>query len=386
MKKDRRFPSKLNIARMALSFFIAVALFVHAPLEAEAKAYNNNGLSLSALSSQFNIALDGTNEMDGTSLYGSYEGDFTLSFRLTSTRPYMSGLLVVPVHLYLAGDVESVNVSLSTSSLPQEFSVAPVGTLAAQVSPVGPAKMDFSLYINTMGYYFSGFLDFSVTFHVQASSYPKDYLLSALYGSFTVYTHKIQNFYVTYDSLSDMGMPLASIYNAIGLCSTYISNVFTAVQNNTTSTATWLEALVKHADSNSKAEIKAVDAAKQALVNELQQLKLSGTSNADEIMHGYDKSEQDSDNQRFEDSRAELQEQEDSLFESASQGFGSLDMSEYSFGRFTAMLGALSFVSGFLQSCYVKMGDFGAIVTVGMVVMIATKVIGVYRFSTGGDG
>lgn len=109
------------------------------------------------------------------------------------------------------------------------------------------------------------------------------------------------------------------------------------------------------------------------------------TDYLEDIIHGYDNTEQTSDNQRFEDSRQELQEQEDSLFSSALEGFGDLNMDDYSFGKFSAMAAAFTFVSGFMQSLYVKMGDFGVIVTIGLVVMIASKVIGLYRFSTGGD-
>lgn len=192
----------------------------------------------------------------------------------------------------------------------------------------------------------------------------------------------------------------------------YLGNIFTAIQNNTSSTATWLQTLVNHVDANhraqisndntnrdkiisalnanSKAEIADADKNAANIISTLNANHKAQTENddknADNIMHDYDTTDQDADNKKFDDSQKELEQVEDSLFGDALTGFSSLDMSQYSFGRFTAMLGALTFVSGFLQSCYVKMGDFGAIVTVGLVVMIATKVIGIYRFSTGGDG
>lgn len=106
----------------------------------------------------------------------------------------------------------------------------------------------------------------------------------------------------------------------------------------------------------------------------------NNNQNAQDIMHSYDSSAQQSDNERFESSRQELQEEEDSLFGDATSGFDSLDMSEFGLGKFSQMQGAFSFVSGFLQSLYVKMGAFGSIVTVGLVLMIATKVIGLFRF------
>lgn len=186
----------------------------------------------------------------------------------------------------------------------------------------------------------------------------------------------------------------------------YLGNIFTAIQNNTSSTATWMQTLVNHVDANHRAQIsndntnrdkiisalnansraEIADADRNAaniisILNANHKAQVDNDDkNADDIMNSYDKSVQDSDNKRFEDSRKELQEQEDSLFSSATEGFGSLDMSDYSFGRFSAMQGAFSFVSGFIQSCYVKMGDFGAVVTVGLVLLIATKVIGLFRF------
>ena len=164
----------------------------------------------------------------------------------------------------------------------------------------------------------------------------------------------------------------------------YLGNIFTAIQNNTSSTATWLQTLVNHVDANHRAQISNADTNAANIISTLNANHKAQTENddknADDIMNSYDKSDQDSDNKRFEDSRKELQEQEDSLFSSAMEGFGSLDMSDYSFGRFSAMQGAFSFVSGFIQSCYVKMGDFGAVVTVGLVLLIATKVIGLFRF------
>lgn len=99
-----------------------------------------------------------------------------------------------------------------------------------------------------------------------------------------------------------------------------------------------------------------------------------------EIIDGYDNSQQTGDNQRFEDSRQELQEEEDSLFNDAMSEFGDLDMDDYSIGKFAAMQAAFSFVSGFLQSLYVQMGDFGSIVTIGLVLLIASLVIGLYKY------
>lgn len=116
------------------------------------------------------------------------------------------------------------------------------------------------------------------------------------------------------------------------------------------------------------------------ILDTLQQGNADANKNAQDIMHSYDSSNQQDDNQRFEDSRKELQEEEDNLFGSAMEGFDDLNLDDYSFKKFAAMQSALSFVSGFLQSLYVQMGDFGSIVTIGLVLLIASLVIGIYKY------
>ncbi|AXF52336.1 MAG: hypothetical protein [Inoviridae sp.] len=108
--------------------------------------------------------------------------------------------------------------------------------------------------------------------------------------------------------------------------------------------------------------------------------------NADDIMHSYDSGSQEDKNSEFDASQKQLQETEDNLFGSASGYFSGLDFSLFDIAKFTSVVSSLSFVSGLMQSLFQKMGDFGLIVTVGMVIMIASKVIGVYRFSTGDHG
>lgn len=113
----------------------------------------------------------------------------------------------------------------------------------------------------------------------------------------------------------------------------------------------------------------------------------NNNKNADDIMNSYDDTNQSSDNDRFDSSQKQLQDTEDSLFGDASAAFDALDLSQYVIGSNSSVVAAMSFVSGFLQSLFQKMGVFGTIVTSGMVVLIVSKVIGLYRFSTdGGKG
>lgn len=119
--------------------------------------------------------------------------------------------------------------------------------------------------------------------------------------------------------------------------------------------------------------------------NNSQNIINNANQNADNIMHSYDSNSQDSDNQRFDSSQKELQEAEDSLFSSASDNFGALDMTSYYFDQITGLTAAFSFVSGLMQSIFIKSGNYGSIITIGLVVMIASAIIGLYRFSSG-DG
>lgn len=136
------------------------------------------------------------------------------------------------------------------------------------------------------------------------------------------------------------------------------------IDNRNRNTSSILNAL----NANSKAEIADAD------------------KNADNIMNSYDSTESDSNNKKFDDSQKELQAAEDSLFGDASEGFAKLDFTAFKILDYPNVVASLTFVSGFLQSLYVNMGEFGIIVTVGMAVLIASKVIGLYRFNTDGKG
>lgn len=111
----------------------------------------------------------------------------------------------------------------------------------------------------------------------------------------------------------------------------------------------------------------------------------TANKNADDIMNSYDSTSQGSDNERFDDSQKELQETEDNLFGSATGFFDAVDFTSAASSLVT-IASSLSFVSGLMQQLYIKSGVFGMIVTISLVVMIASKIIGLYRFSTGGDG
>ncbi len=414
MKKDRRFPGKLNTVRMALSFLIALALFVHAPLQA--RAYDT-GVKITPFNSSGNyipLTFGGAVSPSDTIWSYTYEGSFTILLAIDPTSGYQfyNGFIALPVSLSCPAQTDGTNygsmlASISDVQAPDGISFAM--EYVSSSSPMsGPPYYNFNLWIQFDSARIAGRTLASVTFDVSSSSWTYSNKFGAQHVSrlCSVKFSPFQGSVAKYANVWDIDPMAAMLKARLDTSNSYLGNIFTAIQNNTSSTATWMQTLVNHVDANhraqisndntnrdkiisalnanSRAEIADADTNAANIISTLNANHKAQTENddknADNIMHDYDTTDQDSDNKRFEDSRKELQEQEDSLFSSAMEGFGSLDMSDYSLGRFSAMQGAFSFVSGFIQSCYVKMGDFGAVVTVGLVLLIATKVIGLFRF------
>lgn len=428
MEKDRRPARKLHIARAALSLFIALALCVHAPLEVRAASFSftmarnnlfNGTYSYAAetLRIGFGGKIDVTTKYNGSgpsqvnavvSAYGAGTLHFDVDLPIKKTyniTPYDASFYscdflmlelnseVVPrvsASLYSGniGTAEVLNLRAATlvSYGGQDYELGPgynyinIGHFAgSSVNLAVRLSFDVSYNISDVGTSgvdapgsVAGYVTIMPSFTVHSS---------ALYAATLVSTGE-ERINGTLANLSTwLNTMLNAIYTKIGAESSAIQlKIQAQIDNDNTNRDKIISAL----NANSKAEIADADRNAANIISILNANHKAQVDNddknADDIMNSYDKSVQDSDNKRFEDSRKELQEQEDSLFSSATEGFGSLDMSDYSFGRFSAMQGAFSFVSGFIQSCYVKMGDFGAVVTVGLVLLIATKVIGLFRF------
>lgn len=202
-----------------------------------------------------------------------------------------------------------------------------------------------------------------------------------------------------HSSLNSIGTRLSMLYDRIGNASTAGTVIYNIIESSNRITN---ELLTSHQNDNANTNSilnelatqgnktrndlafynqKQIDNNNQNSKNEID----SADKNANDIMHSYDSGSQEDKNKEFDSSQKELQEVEGTLFSSAADAFGGLNLNDYSFSKFTAMANAFTFVSGFMQSLYIKGGDFALIVTIGLVVMIASKVIGLYRFSTGGD-
>lgn len=422
MKKDRRFPGKLNTARMALSFLIAVALLLASSLRAAAASGSDGDLSFGVGSSNATLALEffGNYTKDGSDrdsdIPYSYRGSNLYSFNLSRQNVtkyrYATGSVSKKVTYALAGNLPT---GLKFPSAPRPYiedTSLPEGMTLYISGYTGNATsftVTYTIVLDnvdimrtkrggwTVGFIGTGYgkaSSFGASYH-RISYNPavaSDWTGTVLFGEQVTDLDSGASYF--YSLFHTMDNRLSSIYTRLGDLSSNVTaqakNITDKIQVQINNDNANRDKIISALNANSKAEIADADRNAANIISTLNANHKAQTENddknADNIMHAYDTTDQDSDNKKFDDSQKELEQVEDSLFGDALTGFSSLDMSQYSFGRFTAMLGALTFVSGFLQSAFMKMGDFGAIVTVGLVVMIATKVIGIYRFSTGGDG
>lgn len=339
----------------------------------------------------------------------TYTGFYSEPIMVSSSagRKFTSGYLIIPCTVAFTGNFPTftdTSVSLVSQSVPEGVTVS----LMNQKSET--RSFSFDICITFQDYYYTVSPRLSITYALEANGYAKTsqvaYNANWCKATFTHGNISAQ-YGIFYNDLSEYGPgaswnkmivdacklvvgQVASTGNYIGkICQNILDNMVDYSSRIISAANTNSQNEINAANKNSQSEINAsntnsaneINAANKNSENEIN----TANKNADDIMHSYDSTDQSSDNQRFDESQKQLQETEDSLFSSAMSGFDGLNLGDYSFTKFTDMLQAFSFVSGFIQSLYVKMGDFGLIVTIGLVVMIATKVIGVYRFSTGGD-
>lgn len=361
--------------RVLVSFFMAVVLFVHAPLEARA-AQVSGQVSIAPHGTQALIPLNffGNYTQDGsdrdTRIPYSYSGKGTFSFDIyrpssSAQYRYVSGTASTIVQLGLSSQITGLEAKrimpyLSYASLPDGLTVSMADIAYNSGGTTFRLVFNFDMCdvtsIQIAGITFG--IDLAIG--AQANAFGASYTNAAIAVKFaTDFTDGGLRFY---QYRSDTDPDAANLRAQLSTANAALDVINGSI---TSQTDALLAKIQQHIENDNR------------IINDF---KMSEWSNAQDIMHSYDKTAQDTDNERFEDSRKELQEYEDSLFDSASSGFGSLDMGDYGIGKFSAMQGAFSFVSGFIQSCYVKMGDFGAVVTVGLVLLIATKVIGLFRF------
>lgn len=421
MTKERhRF--QFHILRASLSFFIVLVLSLSLPLSARAYVSGIVGIKDGVFngttylpSSTFTVGYDGIQLLDGSSKVsrgsGYWQIDFPV-FKVVNLDGFGSYANSYDDFYFLLNQFVDLRMSVSSPASPSALRVYNVQSEIVYVfdgkEHVTVSNITTRLPLPFLSDYLSIFLrvklsyDYNYTTSTSSPAMPVGYIAftpsvsinnSNLYGRKIVTTGEK----LVADGIASLSTwlntMLNSIFNKIGAESSAIQNKIQAQINNDnantksitdkiaaqiTNDNTNTNKIINSANTNSQNEINAANKNSQ---NEI----AAANKNADDIMHDYDTTKQDSDNQKFDDAQKELQEVEDNLFGQAVSGFSDLNMADYTIGKFSAVLGAFSFVSNFIQSLYVKMDDFGTIVTIGLVVMIATKVIGVYRFSTGGD-
>lgn len=427
MKRTER-TTQNCIWRAALSVFVAVVLFVHAPLEAEAVTANGAlSVTCSAPYPIIPLSFFGNYTVNGSdsnvSIPYVFRGETPLSFRIgrSSSTPfhqYVSGIISFRVTFSIAGQIYGFDPSYMPVSIVDVS--APEGVnVSLRPADYSPKKSVVDVIFNFKNFDITFASDIGVTFSVALTGIANANLYGASYmyclASVATATDYVSAGLTFYDSLSEVDSDVAFFRTTATAISNSVSSIYarlydinqnvtsqatniinkiqaqmTADAANTKSITDKLQSQINNDNSNSTNQVNAANKNSQneigaANANSKNEID-AANKNANDIMHDYDTTSQDTDNKKFADSQKQLQDVEDNLFGQAVSGFDALDMSDYTIGHLTTVLPAFSFVSGFIQSLFVKMGDFGVIVTVGLVVMIATKVIGVYRFSTGGDG
>lgn len=390
-----------------LSLFMAVILFLECPFTASAETVTGAGLT---------INMSGTNTMIPLTFFGNYtdtegdrdsfipytyEGAVTLPINVRRSQGphyvYVSGVALIDVTFTATSQITGathgyISASILSSSLPPGMSVnlriksrshgksvyqlvlsfnrvdlimAQEGSVTLSLSEVITAQAhDFGAsyqtsYINVTN---SGdFVDQGLTFQSNLNGYDPD--ISVFHNYFREIRNAVQS---TYDRLGIMN---TNILNQTGRIDHSIWALNSQTQTNTTAISDRIE----RSTATLMTEI-------QTSSNNIQS---NADKNANDIMHSFDSTEFDSVNDELSVSQKEYLDTEDSLFADATGAFSKLDFSQYSFERFIGMIASLSFVSSALQSFYLKSGPFGLIVTISMVVMLASKVIGLHRFSTG---
>lgn len=402
-KERRRF--QLYILRAPLSFFIALVLFFVAPMQVKAANVWGSGLNLEYPP----VVFDNIPRVDSINNSVSFSGlaNFPIYISCSTSRPYAAGVVVIPFTTTFStfpGTTApySYSIAIDSVSLPEGFSASLVGdtSIIAGNTITSNLCIYFPMYDFRFGPRLSITLRFEYsTFDNNASKAPASNF-NFKPGVATHYYHSYDHYYELSGFQADVRSYLLSvitrldnIHTAITTQTDQIRNSLDVVNNSINkqgkNITDKLQSQINNDNSNTTKITNAINAASKAEIdaaNKNSQAEINAADkNANDIMHDYDTTNQDADNQKFADSQKELQEVEDNLFGQAVSGFDALDMSNYNISHLTTVLPAFSFVSGFLQSLYVNMGDFGVVVTVGLVVMIASKVIGLYRFSTGGD-
>lgn len=104
----------------------------------------------------------------------------------------------------------------------------------------------------------------------------------------------------------------------------------------------------------------------------------------DELINGYDPGTGSAAKNEFDSSAAELEAAEGDLFGQTS--YDQVDYTQFnSFFSIEAVAASMLFVKSILESLYGALGVFGVPITIGLVLLVFTRIIGFQNFYSGGD-
>lgn len=122
---------------------------------------------------------------------------------------------------------------------------------------------------------------------------------------------------------------------------------------------------------------------KNKLFNSLNDILNKMGEDQEELINGFDSVTGDQANTDFSNSTADLEAVEGSLFENTS--YNQVDYNQFdSFFSLESVGGAILFVKSALEAMYSSLGIFGIPISIGLVLLVFTRLIGFQNFTSGG--
>lgn len=151
---------------------------------------------------------------------------------------------------------------------------------------------------------------------------------------------------------------------------TWFDNVVTSVTNLQSKLQTWFTNLNTNIDNF------------ESKVNSLfTQLFNRMDEDQEELVNGYDESVGNTANSDFNNSSADLEAAENSLFENTS--YDQIDYNQFNtFFTLETVSGAILFVKSALEAIYSSLGVFGIPISIGLVLLVFTRLIGFQNFKS----
>lgn len=409
---------KFKNLKFLSAFMLSFLVFLNSVLPAHAATYlvlgnftvNPTSLYLDAV---YSTIQDGTTDTGALQVV-SYEGDVTLSF-MVSIQDYTSvvtadGYVMIPItftrNASNALAYDTMSVSISNVSAPDGVSVSYSPSAYGTDSYKGNVYVGFHKFDMLWRSY-----PVSITFHLEqgarfyASQY--DSTFSRLSYTCTVSDYASQlslNDTPSYD-VNPMGNIINSsvitVQQAVDNLTSKFTDAMALLNSNLQGMYDGMVQYIQAFQTSMEDTINSMSATLLTAINTLtadmdskfeklfvrmdslsaQQI-LNDNKNHEDTVNGYDPATGDINTEKFDTSSAVLESVESGLTDQASY---EIDYSSYD-SIFTAAgtVSALAFVKTVLDSMYTALGSFAIPLTLGLLLLVITRILGYQNFSSGG--